>query len=119
MGAVCEFSPASTRHPRPSRRTAPTGALKTGLQGELRRVGLEIFDDLSARGIAAVSLRYRQARQAGAGAVSVQMQSVVVAPPDRADGVGFLKDRGVKSASLKRGRRGEAGGTCADDNGVA
>jgi hypothetical protein len=28
------------------------------------------------------------------------MQSVVVPPPDRADGVGFLKDRGVEAPSL-------------------
>ena len=57
-------------------------------QGELCRVGLEIFDDSSARGIAAVSLRHLEARQAGAGSVRVQMEAVVVAPPDRADGVG-------------------------------
>jgi hypothetical protein len=31
-GAVSEFSPASARHPRPSRRTARTVALKTGLK---------------------------------------------------------------------------------------
>jgi hypothetical protein len=30
MGAVREFSPASTRQVRPSRNTARTGALKTG-----------------------------------------------------------------------------------------
>jgi hypothetical protein len=109
LGAPC---PPITPH-RANRR------VEDRFQGEPCRVGLEIFDNLRARGVAAASLRYRQPRQAGAGAIGVQMQPVIVAPPDRADGVGLFKDRGVQSARPKRRRHGEAGRTGADDDGVA
>ena len=42
-----------------------------------------------------------------------------MSPPDRADGVGFFEDRSVEAASPQRRRRGETGGTRADDDGVA
>src|SRR5262249_5083679 len=88
-------------------------------QGEPCSVGLEILDNVSARWIPAVSLRYRQPGQAGAGAIRVEMETVVMPPPDRADHVGLFKDRGVQSPRPKRRRRGEAGGTGADDDCVA
>jgi len=49
----------------------------------------------------------------------MQMEAVVVPPPDCSDGVGLFKDRGVQSASPKRRRRGEARRTGADDDCVA
>jgi hypothetical protein len=88
------------------------------LQIKLRRVSLEIFDDMRARRIAAVSLRHREPRQAGADAIGMQMEAIVMSPPDRADGVGLFKDRGVEPPSLKRRRRGETSRTRADDDGV-
>ena len=53
------------------------------------------------------------------GAIRVQMQPIIMAPPDRADGVGLFKDRDVEAPNSKRRRGGEAGGTSADDDGVA
>jgi hypothetical protein len=79
----------------------------------------KIFDHVRARGIAAVSLRYRQTRQAGMSAVGVQMEPVIVAPPDRADDVGLFQDRSVEASRPKRRRRGETRWTGADDDGVA
>jgi hypothetical protein len=90
-----------------------------GFEGEFRRVGLEVLDDLNARGVAAVSLRHRQARQAGAGAVRVKMQAVVMASPRRADRVALLENDGLKSARTQCRRRREAGGTGADNDRVA
>ena len=119
MGAVREFSPASARHIAPVASHRANRGVEDRFQIELCRVGLEIFDDLRARRIAAVSLRYRQAREGGAGAIGVQMKAIVMPSPDRADGVGLFKDRGVESASPKRRSRGEAGRTGADDDGVA
>ena len=49
----------------------------------------------------------------------MQMEAVVVAPPDRADGVGLFEDRGFEAPSLERRGRREPGGTRADDDGVA
>ena len=49
----------------------------------------------------------------------MQMEAIVMSPPDRADGVGFFEDRGVEAARPERRRRGETGGTRADDDGVA
>ncbi len=49
----------------------------------------------------------------------MQVEAVVVAPPDRADRVGLFKNRGVETPGLERRRDGEAGWTRADDDGVA
>ena len=43
------------------------------------------------------------------GAIGVQMQAIVMTPPDRADGVRFFQDRRVESARLERRRGSEAG----------
>jgi hypothetical protein len=44
------------------------------------------------------------------------MQPIVVPSPDRPDGVGLFKDRGVEALGLKRHCRGEAGGACGNDD---
>jgi hypothetical protein len=49
----------------------------------------------------------------------MQMKTIVVAPPDCADGVGLFKDRRVEAPRLKRRRRREARWTGADDDSVA
>jgi hypothetical protein len=49
----------------------------------------------------------------------MQMQAVVMAPPDGADRAGFFEDRGLEAPSLERGGCREAGGARADDDGVA
>ena len=49
----------------------------------------------------------------------MQMEAVVMPPPDRADGIGLFKDRGVEAARPKRRGGGETGGPRANDNSVA
>ncbi len=51
-------------------------------------------------------------------AISVQMQPVVVAPPDRADGVRFFENDRVETALAQGRRRGQAGRTSADNDDV-
>jgi hypothetical protein len=48
--------------------------------------------------------------------IGVQMQPIVVAPPDRADGARLFEDRGAQYARPQRRRRGEPGRTGADDD---
>jgi hypothetical protein len=47
------------------------------------------------------------------------MEAIVMPSPDGADSVRLFKDCGVKTASLKRRRGGEARRTGPDDDGVA
>jgi hypothetical protein len=77
------------------------------LQIELGAVGFEIIDNVSARRVAAVRTRDRQAGQAGAGSIGVQMEAVVMPPPDRPDCVGFsrieaLRPRARRAAAVAR-----------------
>src|SRR5271166_2859811 len=89
------------------------------LQIKSRRVPFEVFDNLGARGIAAIGRRHRQAGQRRVIAISVQMEPVVVAPPDWTDRVRLLQDDNAETPGFETGRSGQAGRPCADDDGVA
>jgi hypothetical protein len=95
------------------------GCVEDRLKIELRRVSFKIFDHLCARWVAAVGGRHRQTRQARMPAIGVQMQPVVVAPPDRADRIGFFQNDRVQTAHAHAGRSGESRRSSADDDRIA
>ena len=95
------------------------GRVEDGREAEGPRIGFQIAYDLSARRIAPVSHGHGKARQAGPGAVGVQMQTVVVAPPDRSDRIGLFEDHRIEAARLQAGRSGKPGRPRANHDCVA
>src|SRR5271166_6441045 len=78
------------------------------LQRKLRRVALQIVDKLRARRIAPEGGRHLEAWQRGDRPRHMQMQPVVVAPPDRAHALSLFENDGLKSVGVQLASRGEA-----------
>jgi hypothetical protein len=73
------------------------GDIENRLNAEVCRVVFQIFNDLRSRRIGRVRARHRHSGQAGMAAIGVQMKTIIMASPDRADRICFFQHRGAKS----------------------
>src|SRR5208337_2455786 len=92
------------------------GGAEDRLQRKLRRVAFQIVDKLCARRIAPEGGRHLETRQRGDRPRRMQMQPVVMAPPDRAHALSLFENDGLKSAGVQLASRGKAGGAGAYDD---
>ena len=91
---------------------------KSGLDMKAGRVTFEIFHHLLARWIKRIGLRHGYAGQAGVIAIGVQVQTIVVPSPGRADIIGLLEHRDVETRNAHRCGTGQPRRAGTDDDRV-
>ena len=92
------------------------GGVEDGPDAKMSRVALQVLDQLGSRRIFQIAPRHRQSRKAGMSAIGMQVKAVIVPPPDRADGIFLLQDRGTQANGTHAGGAGEACGSGPDND---